>query len=154
MDSGLVLRTPRNDNRGETIMHLPAITASYLAVLALLYAALALRVASLRRSKRVVLGDGNNDLLRAAIRSHANFGEYVPIIALMVAILEASGSSALTINLLMGALLIARLVHPIGMHANPRDRQFLGRVVGIILTIGALIASALLILTRITLTLF
>ena len=135
-------------------MHQPTITASYLAVLALIYAVLAIRVASLRRSKRVVLGDGNNDLLRAAIRSHANFGEYVPIIALMVAILEASGSPALTIHLLMAGLLVARVLHPIGMHANPREPQFLGRVIGITITIAVLIAAALLILSRITLTLF
>src|ERR1700733_5030769 len=91
MDSGLVLRTPRND-KGETHMHLPAITATYLAILALIYAALAIRVASLRRSKRAVFGDADNAELRAMIRSHANFAEYVPIITLMVALLEASGS--------------------------------------------------------------
>jgi uncharacterized membrane protein YecN with MAPEG domain len=66
MDSGLVLRTPRNDD-GEVAMHLPAITATYLAVLALLYAALGLRVARLRRRKRAVFGDGDNAELRAAI---------------------------------------------------------------------------------------
>ncbi len=110
-------------------MHLPAITATYLAVLALLYAALGLRVASLRRRKRAVFGDGDNAELRAAIRGHANFAEYVPIIVLMVAMLEASGSSALIIHLLMGALLLSRVLHPIGMHASPRTLQFnLGRV--------------------------
>ena len=115
---------------------------------------MALRVASLRRSKRVVLGDGDNAELRAMIRSHANFAEYVPIITLMVALLEASGSPALTIHLLMAALLVARVLHPIGMHASPREPRFLGRVVGITITIAVLIASAVLILSRITLTLF
>ena len=136
-------------------MHLPAITATYLAVLALLYAALGLRVARLRRRKRAVFGDGDNAELRAAIRGHANFAEYVPIIVLMVAILEASGSSALTIHLLMGALLLSRVLHPIGMHASPRTLQFnLGRVAGITITVTVLIAAALLILFRISLTLF
>ena len=136
-------------------MHLPAITATYLAVLALLYAALGLRVAWLRRRKRAVFGDGDNTELRAAIRAHANFAEYVPIIMLMVAMLEASGSSALTVHLLMAALLLARLLHPIGMHARPRTLQFnLGRVAGILITIAVLVASALLVLSRISLTLF
>lgn len=136
-------------------MHLPAITATYLAVLALLYAALGLRVARLRRRNRAGFGDGDNAELRAAIRSHANFAEYVPIIVLMVAMLEASGSSALTVHLLMGALLLSRVLHPIGMHAAPRTLQFnLGRVAGIVITIAVLIASALLILSRISLTLF
>jgi uncharacterized protein len=62
----------------EVTMHLPAITATYLALLALLYAALGLRVARLRRRKRAVFGDADNAELRAAIRGHANFAEYVP----------------------------------------------------------------------------
>jgi uncharacterized protein len=141
---------------GETTMHLPAITATYLAVLALLYAALGLRVARLRRRNRAGFGDGDNAELRAAIRGHANFAEYVPIIVLMVAMLEASGSSALTIHLLMGPLLLARVLHPIGMYApNSRTLQFnLGRVAGVVITIAVLLAAALLILTRISLTLF
>jgi uncharacterized protein len=69
--------------------------------------------------------------------------------------LEASGSSALTIHLLMAALLLARVLHPIGMHASPRTLQFnLGRVAGITITVTVLIAAALLILFRISLTLF
>ena len=136
-------------------MHLPAITATYLAVLALLYAALGLRVARLRRRNRAGFGDGDNAELRASIRAHANFAEYVPIVVLMVAFLEASGSPPLTIHLLMAALLLARVLHPIGMHASPRTLQFnLGRVAGIVITIAVLIAAALLILSRTTLTLF
>jgi hypothetical protein len=136
-------------------MHLPAITATYLAVLALLYAALGLRVIRLRRRNRAGFGDGDNAELRCAIRCHANFAEYVPVIALMVAMLEASGSPALTIQLLMAALLLSRVLHPIGMHASPGTLPFnLGRVGGMAITITVLIASALLILSRISLTLF
>ena len=80
---------------------------------------------------------------------HANFAEYVPIIALMVALLEMSGMSALRVHLLMGALLVSRLLHPLGMYAKPGTLPFwIGRVGGIALTIGLLIASALMILTR------
>jgi hypothetical protein len=79
-------------------MHLPAITATYLAVLALLYAALGLRVSRLRRRNRAGFGDGDNAELRSAIRAHAHFAEYVPIIVLMVALLEASGLSALIVR--------------------------------------------------------
>ena len=37
-------------------MHMPSVTAFYLAILALIYAVLALRVAGLRRAKRVLTG--------------------------------------------------------------------------------------------------
>ena len=55
---------------------------------------LALRVAGLRRRNRALFGDADNTTLRTAIRVHANFIEYVPIIALLVALLEMSGTSA------------------------------------------------------------
>ena len=130
-------------------MHPPSITSGYLAVLALLYAALGLQVSRLRRGNRVLLGDGDNIKLRSAIRAHANFAEYVPIIALMVAMLEMSGMSATRVHLLMAALLLARLLHPLGMYVGPRDWRFgICRVGGITLTITVLVAAALLILSR------
>jgi uncharacterized protein len=130
-------------------MHLPSITSAYLAILALLYAVLALQVTRLRRGNRVTFGDGDNIKLRSAIRAHANFAEYVPIIALMVAMLEISGMSAVRVHLLMAALLLARLLHPLGMYVGPRTWQFrVCRVGGIGLTITVLIAAALLILSR------
>ena len=86
--------------------------------------------------------------LRSAIRAHANFIEYVPIITLMVAMLEMSGLAAM-VDLLMGALLISRLLHPLGMYAAPNTLQFrVGRVGGITITCILLLACALTILSR------
>jgi hypothetical protein len=130
-------------------MHLPSITAAYLAVLALLYAVLGLQVTRLRRGNRVLFGDGDNIKLRSAIRAHANFAEYVPIIALMVAMLEMSGMSAVWVHLLMAALLLARLLHPLGMYVGPRTLQFqICRVGGILLTLLVLISAAVGLLWR------
>ena len=142
-------------------MHVPAITANYLAVLALIYAALALQVIRLRRSNGAAFDDGGNERLRSAIRAHANFMEYVPIITLMIAFLEMSGVSPLRVHLLMGALVLSRLLHPLGMYATPGSRRFvicrgppgLRRFVicrggSIFLTIGLVVSSALTILSR------
>jgi uncharacterized membrane protein YecN with MAPEG domain len=130
-------------------MHVPTITANYLAILALIYAALALQVIRLRRSSGAPFSDGGNLALRNAIRAHGNFVEYVPIITLMVAFLEMSGASALRIHLLMGALVLSRLLHPLGMYATPGSLRFtVCRVGGIFLTIGLLISCALTILSR------
>jgi len=130
-------------------MQLPSITAAYLGILALLYAVLGLQVSRLRRGNRVLFGDGDNIKLRSAIRAHANFAEYVPIIVLMVALLEMSGMAATRVHLLMAALLIARLLHPLGMYVGPRTLQFqICRVGGIVLTILVLIGSAILLLWR------
>jgi len=130
-------------------MQLPTITAAYLAVLALLYAALAIRVVQLRRRNRAGFGDADNAQLRSAIRAHAHFAEYVPIIALMAAMLEISGLPAMSVHRLMAALLIARLLHPIGMYAKPGTLQFrVGRTWGMTITMGVMIACAVLILWR------
>ena len=130
-------------------MHLPSITATYLAVLALLYTALAIQVARLRQRDRASFGDNGSLQLRSAIRAHANFVEYVPIITLMVAMLEMSGLAAMWVHLLMGALLVSRLLHPLGMYAAHNTLQFrIGRVCGITITFVLLIACAVMILWR------
>src|ERR1044072_2581249 len=95
----------------ETAMHLPTITSAYLAVLTLLYTILAVQVGRLRMRDRAAFGDNGSVALRSAIRAHANFIEYVPIITLMVAMLEMSGLGAMWVHLLMCALLVSRLLH-------------------------------------------
>jgi uncharacterized membrane protein YecN with MAPEG domain len=133
----------------EEAMQLPSITAAYLGILALLYAVLGLQVSRLRRGNKVLFGDGDNIKLRSAIRAHANFAEYVPIIVLMLAMLEMSGMPPARVHLLLGALLVARLLHPLGMYVGPRTLQFqICRVGGILLTILVLIVSAVLLLWR------
>ncbi|GIQ75293.1 MAPEG family protein [Bradyrhizobium sp. RD5-C2] len=132
-------------------MHMPSITAGYLAILALLYAVLALQVIRLRRSSRAPFSDGGNLALHNAIRVHANFMEYVPIITLMVAFLEMAGASPSRVHLLMAALLLSRLIHPLGMSAAAGSLRFsIGRAGGIFITIGLLITCAVTTLSRIS----
>jgi len=130
-------------------MHVPTITGFYLGILALLYFVLGAQVSRLRRGNRVLFGDGDNRELRSAIRAHANFAEYVPVIVLLVATLEISGLPATRVHLLMGALLVARLLHPLGMYAGPRSLRFqICRVGGILLTLLVLVAAAVMALVR------
>lgn len=130
-------------------MQLPSITSAYLGILGLLYAVLGLQVSRLRQGHQVLFGDGGNIKLRSAIRAHANFAEYVPIIVLMVAMLEMSGMPAVRVHLLMGALLVARLLHPLGMYVGPRTLRFqIYRVGGITLNWLVLVGAAVLLLWR------
>src|SRR4029079_13830326 len=130
-------------------MQAPTITGFYLAILALIFLVLGLQVSRLRRGNRVLFGDGDNRELRSAIRAHANFAEYVPIIVLMVALLEISGLPASRVHLLMGTLLVARLMHPLGMYVGPRALQCqICRVGGISLTLVVLLAAAIMMLSR------
>ena len=52
------------------------ITVFYGSLLAPLFIMLAVRVIGVRRTARIALGDGGDDLLRRRIRVHANFAEY------------------------------------------------------------------------------
>jgi uncharacterized protein len=127
----------------------PAITASYLGVLGLLYAVLSIRVVMLRGRHQVSLGDGGNPALTSAIRAHAHFAEYVPIIVLMIALLEMSGMPPARLHLLLGALLLARILHPLGMSAAPRTLRFrLFRIGGVAITFLLLVSCAVALLLR------
>jgi uncharacterized membrane protein YecN with MAPEG domain len=130
-------------------MTMPAITAIYLGVLGLMYAFLGLRVARMRRGEKIGFGDGDNRYLRSAIRAHANFAEYVPIIVIMNGLLEMGGAAPVLLHVLLGTLTVSRVLHPFGMHAKPMTPQFvIGRIVGMTLTFLVLVASALLLLRR------
>src|SRR5689334_24887968 len=125
-------------------MQAPTITGFYLAILALIFLVLGLQVSRLRRGNRVLFGDGDNRELRSAIRAHANFAEYVPIIVLMIAILEMAGMPAGQVHWLMGVLLLSRLLHPLGMYVGPRTWQFqVCRVGGITLTLFVMVSAVI-----------
>jgi uncharacterized protein len=62
---------------GSDDMKPPLITATYVAILAVLYTVLTLQVVRLRRRNRVGFGDGENAALRCAIGAPAHFAEYV-----------------------------------------------------------------------------
>ena len=133
-------------------MHAPVISATYLGVLGLIYTVLSMRVVQLRRGNRIGFGDGDNATLRAAIRAHAHFAEYVPLIVLMVAALELFGTAAVQLHMLLGALVVSRIMHPFGLHAKPGTIQFfVGRVLGMALTLFVLVTSALLLLRHLLL---
>jgi len=125
----------------------PGITVTYLAVLALLFSALSLMVVALRAKNDIPFGDGGNDSLHRAIRAHGNFAEWVPLAVLLVGALEASGQASSTIHLLMGALLTARILHPIAF-ASPLGSAsyFVGRIAGASITWLVVTASAVFLL--------
>ncbi len=130
-------------------MQFPALTAFYAAILALIYAALSLWVIAGRGQFGVLHGDGGQDRMTRRIRSHANFAEYVPLILLLVAFLEAGGASRATVRALLLILVVARLMHPVGMVAPVGSfQQYAFRATSVVATLGVLIATAVLLLVR------
>ena len=79
------------------------------------YAFLALTVIRARFKHRVSLGDGDVPELRARIRAHANFAEYVPIILILMGLVELAGGNR-TVLLGSGvALVVSRVSQALGI---------------------------------------
>ncbi len=130
-------------------MVFPAITTAYAAILALIFMGLTIWVSMARLRFRINHGDGGNIVLNRRIRAHANFAEYVPLILLLVALLEAGGAGRFTIHALLLPLTIARIMHPIGMVARDfTARQFTFRGPGAAVTWAVMVVAAVLLLIR------
>lgn len=117
------------------------LSLGYASALTLVYLLLSFNVSRQRRRCQVSLGDGDQPPLRAAMRAHGNFAEYVPLALLLLALDEAAGVAAPWLHAVGGMLLVGRLLHPFGL-ALPAPN--LPRVLGILLTWLALLLAALL----------
>jgi uncharacterized protein len=121
-----------------------SITATYAALLALLFIGLSVRTLRLRRSLRIPVGDGNNPQLLRAMRVHANFSEYVPLALLVIYFCELATRSVVVVHGLCLCLLVGRFIHALGVSQTRENYRY--RVAGMMLTFIALGVAALLLL--------
>ncbi len=111
---------------------MPLVTTLIIAVaLAVVNLWLSIRTGQVRRAAQVSVGDGENALLKARMRAHANFIEYVPMALILMALIDSSGANSRLLWLFGIALVIGRIIHPFGME-RPSPNPF--RVTGIMLT--------------------
>jgi uncharacterized protein len=116
------------------------ITSIYASLSAWLIVRLSLSVIKLRRKNRISVGDGGNEELQLAIRTHSNALEYIPVTLLLLLMLELNGAPKMLIHVLGTTLLIGRIFHAIGLPAKNLKK----RVLGMQITIFLLIALAIL----------
>ena len=122
------------------------ITPLYAALLGLVLLALSVRVIASVRAKGIGLGSGGNADYEAIVRSQGNFIEYVPMILILIGFAEAGGASDTWIHGLGGALVVARVLHPIGMSPDPKPNPF--RFIGTITTLLTLLISSVLVVLQ------
>ena len=122
------------------------LTPLYAALLGLVLLVLSGRVIAAVRAKGVMLGDGDDPGHLALIRSQGNFIEYVPMALILIGFAEAGGASDAWIHGLGGTLLLARVLHPIGMSPDPKPNPF--RFVGTVATLLVLLVSSVLLLVQ------
>jgi uncharacterized membrane protein YecN with MAPEG domain len=94
------------------------VTALYAGILALIGMVLALGAGRLRPKLGISVLDGGNSELAFAMRRHGNWAEFVPIALVLFGVLELNGVGALPLHVMGGALVIARIAHPIGLGPN------------------------------------
>ena len=121
------------------------ITSIIAAILTIIFIKLSFAVIGLRRKNKVGLGSGGHEVLERAIRTQANFAEYIPLGVVLIACLELNGAPWWLVAIPGVSLIIGRLIHAKGMNTPPPD--FSKRVLGMKFTFFTLIALVTLNLT-------
>lgn len=117
-----------------------SITLFYAGLLALWFLVLSFRVVNARtRGEGADLGDGGDPVLLRRIRGHGNFAEYVPLILLLMAMLEAGGMRDWVLHALGVTLVVARLLH--GVSLSFTSHWQFGRFYGTVLTFTLLLVA-------------
>lgn len=120
---------------------MPRVTALYAALLALLFLALSLRVIGQRHRTHVALGTGGDPGLQRAVRVHANFAEYAPLVLVLLLVAELLAAPGWWLHAMGMALLAGRALHAFGVSREPEDIRI--RTAGMSLTFAALASAAL-----------
>ena len=120
------------------------ITGLYAALLALLILGLAARVMWLRNRTSIGLGDGGDRLVACAVRTHGNATEYVPLALILLLVLELNQTLPMLLHVFGIALLLARIIHAVGLSSTPGYSA--SRIVGAGLTLLVAAVMALMLL--------
>jgi uncharacterized membrane protein YecN with MAPEG domain len=94
---------------------MPAITALYAGLIAILLFIVAGRVSGLRRTHNVGIGDGGREDLARAIRVHGNAVEWALPALLLLLIAELNRAPAILLHVAGIVLVIARVLHALGL---------------------------------------
>ena len=125
---------------------MPIVTLLIAGLHGLLLLVLASRIVAVRRGRRIGLGDGGDPALLRRIRAHANFVEYVPFALVLLGLLELGGFDRRGVAVLGGVLLVARVLHAIGLSRS--GGVSFGRFWGTLLTWCVILAASILAIVR------
>ena len=101
----------------------------YFGILGLFFVFLTVNVIRHRKISHTSLGEGTNANLQRAIRSHANFAEYVPFFMIIMLCLHTKIHITIT-HTLCTVFIIGRILHFYGIFIAERKGNFKFRVSG------------------------
>ena len=90
------------------------LTPLYGGFFGILYIILTKRVVDMRQKHKETIGAENLELVRA-VRAHANFIEYVPIVLLLSYFLEIRIEASWLVHISLSSFLIGRIVHALAV---------------------------------------
>ncbi len=99
---------------------------------------LSLRIATLRSSENIWVGDGGHPQLTARMRAQLNFAEYAPIILILIGLIELTKGTQLWLAIVAGVFILGRVCHAFGM-----DGWRPGRLIGMACTAPIMIGLGL-----------
>ncbi|MCI4644647.1 MAG: MAPEG family protein [Hyphomonadaceae bacterium] len=120
----------------------------YAGLLVLLLLALKVNTGRARGGAKITIGDGGNDSLIRAMRTHANAVEDVPITLIGIFALAGLSAPLALIHALGASLVVTRLLHALGLGRNSgtsfgRFAGTLGTLLVMLVTAGACLWFAL-----------
>ncbi len=114
-------------------MTLP-VTAFVTAICAIMLLITAVDTVRQRMRMRAPFGDGGDQKLISATRSHGNLAEHAPIVILLLAFLELSRANHIGLMVIGALFLAGRVAHIIGLYAPMKTKPPLPRSIGVITT--------------------
>ena len=99
------------------------VTTFTAALCGLIYLVLSYRVSQTRMAEKIAMGDGGNADLITRMRTQANFGEYVPIILILMGLIEYQTGYSVFLGIVSALVILGRVVHAVGM-GRPAPNPF------------------------------
>ncbi|MEM7183167.1 MAG: MAPEG family protein [Spirochaetota bacterium] len=112
------------------------VTPIYSIVLAIIFILLSVRTLLLRGKLKIAVGDGGNLQMLRAMRAHANFIEYVPLVLILMILLELSKAPSPWIHTTGACIVIGRISHLFGI--SQLKENYLFRRLGMGMTFTSL----------------
>ena len=96
-------------------MTILTITLTAAGLAALLNFWLSWRIAQLRVSENIWVGDGGNERMTARMRAQLNFAEYAPVVLILIGLIEATRGTHWWLGIVAGIFVLGRVLHGLGM---------------------------------------
>lgn len=123
------------------------VTLCSAAAAAILSIWLMLRIGQVRRSAKVIHGDGGNPLLMRRMRAQLNFVESAPFVLALIAAIEIAGAGAPWLPFVAAAYFVGRILHGFGMDAEAGGKaRMIGTILTLLVLLGLAVAAVLVVL--------